>query len=304
MTTNSHWVLQDQQAQLTLDGCKGRVDLRRPQHGLTQLQLPGGEAIRQNILGVCLRTNPAPDAAFACQDAYARGHDLIATYPQTEQQQHRVQIYWRAGTDQGQLRVYLEVSVQTSLADARFVVDTRSMLLGPGELLRLSDPNQDALLNQKSTASPVSTAKQNSTANQESAQRINLESAAAVGFGPADGIGCFVWRPPGADHSYVEMVHPVDFLHSRLACESAWEPMSDNGVNSATAAEPPRHTTAEETISPDAVILGHRLFDESLEKGVIRRTRVAGAFVDRQNDLTRAARLYSHFAQAEPVLTS
>ena len=66
---------------------------------------------------------------------------------------------------------------------------------------------------------------------------------------PADGPGCVLWRLAESDLSYIEMIHPADFHHDELQ----W---------AVQAASP----TGGERIR-----LCHRLFPESLEKGVILR---------------------------------
>jgi hypothetical protein len=89
-----------------------------------------------------------------------------------------------------------------------------------------------------------------------------------------DGAGVFVLRPADADCSYVEMVHPTDFQHATV------------------------------TLAADQTSLVHSLFPESLEKGVIRRGRVRGWFVSREDDLRTAAELYAAWLAEPPPLTT
>jgi hypothetical protein len=91
---------------------------------------------------------------------------------------------------------------------------------------------------------------------------------------PADGPGCVLCRLPEVELSYAEMVHPADF-------------QSD-----------------EVSLSPLGAVarLCHRLFPQSLEKGVILRSRVRGVFLPRENDVALAAACYAAFAAAEPPL--
>ncbi|MEX2120387.1 MAG: hypothetical protein WD847_12395 [Pirellulales bacterium] len=85
---------------------------------------------------------------------------------------------------------------------------------------------------------------------------------------------CFLYRPRGASLSYVEMVHPADFQAS------------------------------EWTADADRLNCANRLFSGDLEKGVILRARVRGAFVPRSGDEELAARAYRAFAVCEPPLTT
>jgi hypothetical protein len=90
-----------------------------------------------------------------------------------------------------------------------------------------------------------------------------------------DDAGCLVARFPGSDVSYVEMVHPADFQETQI-----------------------RRVATDEAI----IEALHPLFVERLEKGVILRARVRGAWVPRSNDLQAAAVLYAAFAAADPPL--
>ena len=51
------------------------------------------------------------------------------------------------------------------------------------------------------------------------------------------------------------------------------------------------------------VLLRSNLFLERLEKGVIRRARLRGLFLNRHNDLQTAVACYHEFANSVPPLT-
>ncbi|MCE9527530.1 MAG: hypothetical protein K8R36_15920 [Planctomycetales bacterium] len=81
-----------------------------------------------------------------------------------------------------------------------------------------------------------------------------------------------VYQPRDTSFAYIEMVHPADFVATQVELNK-W------GESWATT----------------------RLFSERLEKGVIRRARIAGWHVPRKSDvLATAADLYAKFA-AEPL---
>ena len=81
-----------------------------------------------------------------------------------------------------------------------------------------------------------------------------------------------VYQPRDTPFAYVEMVHPADFVATQVELNK-W------GETWATT----------------------RLFSERLEKGVLRRARIAGWHVPRKSDvLGTAAELYAKFA-AEPL---
>ena len=94
---------------------------------------------------------------------------------------------------------------------------------------------------------------------------------------PADGSPCLLFRLVGTDLSYAEMVHPADFRRAEL---------TGSGEDGET------------------VHVRHRLFSESIEKGVLLRARVRGLFLPREDDMRVAATCYAAFAAAEPPLGS
>lgn len=103
----------------------------------------------------------------------------------------------------------------------------------------------------------------------------SLDVAAGRGqlLEPSNGCGCVVVRVPNAPWSYAEMIHPADFRSDRwTAC------------------------------GPDSAELHHGLFPQTLEKGVLVRARMRGAWVTRDNDLEAAAACYAAFAAGEPPL--
>jgi hypothetical protein len=91
---------------------------------------------------------------------------------------------------------------------------------------------------------------------------------ADVTIEPRDGSGCLLMRLANCVWTYVEMVHPLDFVQGRLTL-------------SATAG---------------GALVSHALIDCRLEKGVIIRARVRGCFLPRQDDMAAALRLYEEFA--------
>ena len=83
--------------------------------------------------------------------------------------------------------------------------------------------------------------------NPPGSRQVNLSSPAALLLGPSDGPGCVLVRLGNSELSYCEMIHPADFHEDEIAREPRGGGM---------------------------IRLRHRLFPESLEKGVILRARV------------------------------
>jgi hypothetical protein len=90
-------------------------------------------------------------------------------------------------------------------------------------------------------------------------------------FTPGECVPLFLFRPHGAAYSYAEMVQPSDFAGASL-----------------------------ELRGEELLRFSHPLFAERLEKGVIRRVRLCGAFLPRDGDLERAVAVYRNFI-AEPL---
>jgi hypothetical protein len=84
----------------------------------------------------------------------------------------------------------------------------------------------------------------------------------------------FVFRNERAGFSYAELVHPSDFVAASI--------------------------DADRRAGGDVFAVRSTLFPERLEKGVIRRARVAGWFLPLENDLTAAAALAQAFV-GEPL---
>ena len=106
---------------------------------------------------------------------------------------------------------------------------------------------------------------------------LALSPGVAEPVQPEEGPGCLLLRPSGTELSYAQMVHPADFRQGNLLAGP-----EGNGT----------------------MRVRHELFSERLEKGVILRSRVRGVFLPREADTRIAAACYTHFAAAEPPLST
>ncbi len=89
--------------------------------------------------------------------------------------------------------------------------------------------------------------------------------------------GLFLFRLRSIAHSYVEMIRTADF----------------------TKAEVTKHAGADGEIRS-----AFRIFDERLEKGVIRQARLRGVFVPREGDQQAAVECYHRFVRSAVPLTA
>lgn len=92
---------------------------------------------------------------------------------------------------------------------------------------------------------------------------------------PNDSSDCVLCRPQAGNWSYAEMTHPDDL--------GSWQ------VLAARQGE---------------TIIRRQLGGNFLEKGVIRRLRVRGAFLPRENDVELAVACQKEFAAEQPPLTA
>jgi len=247
------WQLIERRATLRMTGLAARLDLTRPADGLLDVAVGGRPWHAARLLGVVAVALPQ-DAADAPTESHVRGADLVVAYEASAHRPVRVDALWRAVApavgDRFLAAADLIVSVRTHLLDSRPELAVQSVLPAC-EIVRLTarDPMAGAAL-------------------------PHPENAPAA-FGPENGAGCLLFRPPEQSLSYAEMVHPDDFQRDELHCDAA---------------------------GSREVRVVHRLFSMSLEKGVILRARVRGVFVPRCDDARIAAECYAAFAAADPPL--
>ncbi len=104
-----------------------------------------------------------------------------------------------------------------------------------------------------------------------------VEGSPEVTYSATDGCSLFLFRPAGLSVSYAEFVHPSDFVSAKLAGSD---------------------------VDAGRLHLTRQLIPESLEKGVIRRSRARGVFVPRAEDKMLATQCYQEFARSAPPLTT
>jgi len=107
-------------------------------------------------------------------------------------------------------------------------------------------------------------------------QPVALADTGSFAVESGAGAGLFLFRLPNGSRSYVEMIHAADFITAEVTKQVT----ADGGIRSA-----------------------FRLFDERLEKGVIRQARLRGVFVPRDGDQQAAVECYRHFVQSAVPLT-
>ncbi|HYW80433.1 MAG TPA: hypothetical protein VE890_12690 [Thermoguttaceae bacterium] len=116
-----------------------------------------------------------------------------------------------------------------------------------------------------------------SDADSATFEALQLVKGEPIDLRPDGGTGCLLFRLEGGDLTYAEMIHPADFRSDRLDRD----PKDDRFVR-----------------------IGHTLFCEPLEKGVIRRSGISGVFLPRTADKVLAAAHFSLMAASEPFIAT
>jgi hypothetical protein len=116
---NSVWQLNARLATLRAGGLTAEVNLDQPAQGLHLVKWKS-LAVEGSVLGVSVahgleETNI--DVRPGC-DGYARGSDLVATYPQHDGQRFSLQMYWRATAVESAVVVDAILSFQTELLES------------------------------------------------------------------------------------------------------------------------------------------------------------------------------------------
>lgn len=200
-------------------------------------------------------------------DCYVRVGDLVATYPQTESRPMRVQVYWRVDPSTAPSLPWMAVDVQISVQTSLLGIPTPLSTfsrVAASEVWRLVDADRGAF---------------------QALEPPSLGAARdSIQISPTEGPSCLLFRQAGADWSYAEMIHRADFQRDELTASSGPPASGD---------------------LPGAWLgYRHHLFPESLEKGVIIRSRLRGAFLPRQDDQRHLAECYAAFLDAPPPLTT
>lgn len=242
------WQIKGSIAELSTDQFTGLVDLSRPWMGVSFSNERRAGVLQ--TLGVWFenQTSEVESQQFA---VHVRGTDLVVRYPEDQQRNVHPEIYWRMMEPKisaGVSGIELIASVQTSKLTSKPRLTTLSQFIAE-EVLQIE-------------------ARRNGDCHKidfeiEKVRRLERDSFLLI-------------RPNNTSFSYCEMVHPSDFVNSKVMI----------------------------TEQREVAQLSHELFPQSLEKGVIRRGRVCGIFVPRKQDVECAREHFKEFANSKPVLSA
>jgi hypothetical protein len=243
------WTLFRQAAQSA--GCEpsALVNFDRPFVGI---QANSSAAAGCDFRFLSISSNEVGDAWPAkVVETYTRGNDTVVTYAGTDAWPFAPQIYWTGEADHANEQtghsLSLVVSIQTDRLDTHPRIFVRSSLPAE-EVLQLSVAGDELLVD----------------SHAEGELRVDPQATACA----------MLWRLPGVELSYAEIVPASDFRRVRVerfdhSIGAQWE-----------------------------------MFSEFLEKGVIRRARLQAMFVPRADDVQIVAESCQSIAQRPLPLTT
>ena len=247
------WKLKEHLVRLQADQLSAAIDLLKPQQGLSDINYRGMQLSSARLLAIDLGHLPTQQFGRLAE-RYARGADLVAAYEQPAASPLHIDALWRvvAPWPRAPLATAIEliVSVRTHLLEAQPDLHVHSIV-----------PAEEVL---RPAAAADGVAHWSPLPGEES--RV---------LQPCGGPGCLLWRLPGGELSYAEMIHPADFQRDEFSGGR-----QDHRLTS----------------------VRHGLFADRLEKGVMLRARVRGVLMPRHQDQAVAAECYAVFAAADPPL--
>jgi hypothetical protein len=234
MDDANFWKLFAQAAKLADCELQALVNFDRPQEGIRAARASnGGNDLR--ILSL-VANDVVGEWPAKVVDIYTRGNDTVVTYAGNETWPFAPQIYWTVESSEvGGSTVHslsIVVSIQTDRLDSHPQIVVRSSLPSD-EVLRVSVAGDELL--------------------------VDSHADGELQHDPQATACCQLWRLPGDEWSYAEIMPTSDFR--RLSVER------DN------------HQASTQW----------ELFSEFLEKGVIRRARLQAMFLPREDDVQLAA---------------
>ncbi|MGD9632450.1 MAG: hypothetical protein AB7G28_03640 [Pirellulales bacterium] len=227
------WLMFRRAAKLSGSTLQARVNLDRPDEGIQAFN-----ATTDRCDFRLLSISPDEHGGWPAKlvDTYTRGGDTVAAYAGTESWPFAPQIYWTAETNQlGGAAVHslsVVISIQTDRLDTHPQIFVRSSLPAD-EVLRVSVAGDELLVD----------------SHADGELHIDPQAVAC----------CQLWRLPGGELTYAEIVPASDF--SQLSVERVGRQAASRW----------------------------KLFAEFLEKGVIRRARLQAMFLPREDDVQLAA---------------
>lgn len=247
-----------------------RLDPAHPQ-GAAQLALSGFEACSWRVAAV----RPEPKHAGVPEEIYVRQQDLICRYRQSPEDSFAYQLNWRLLEPQGpfDLAVELWLSVQTDLLDTypSLLVSCAQLgsaawsIFGHRQLWDAGDAGELS-----SDLADIA----NSAERGPAALMTRSEATA----GPLSGL----W-----------LIETSDQLHARLEATAP-----------AMLGQSASHVASSPASSQQGDELGVRLFDQFMEKGVIRRGRMRFLLAAQPLSASDIAIAYREFADSPLPLTA
>lgn len=241
--------------------------------GSVDLELPmrgatlsDGAAIRPGDLDVLgIEVAHAPGRPGKLIDAYVRDADLIAVYAEQSAQPLGVQVYWSLARCELLGTSGLQIDLLASIQTQQLDVPARAV---SSSRLTAREAWGTADPNWQSPRA-LSELTEGRSAELLPGREVPCLLAAIGTAAGGDGS-----TKPNSGCSYAEAMPPSDFVGSKVS------------------------------VADGRMAVQHRLLDEIMEKGVIRRLRVRGACWRQPPNFALAAAMYHQFLTAQPRLTT
>ncbi len=265
MDATSPWKIRNATACLSPPGLSAELKLSRPELGLhLSLSNSLNDAAKLRILGVVIDGGVASVSSDVDKlasepreplDVYARDTDLVVTYPPSPDGV-QTQVYWHAprvdesAHSTAPPEIDVQVSVQTDRLDCRPAVHVFAQVMA-SEVLQCigTDPRNY--------------------------RPVHPRDEIAISPPEERCVHGLIFRLADAEMTYAQLLHPSDVL-TQTKCDGN-DTVHQTLLRRESCGEGARYTCTS------------GLFFETLEKGVIRRARVRGVFVPRENDLEAVA---------------
>lgn len=262
------WQLAEEKARLALGPLAAALQTNRPAEGLHALAWKHYHLEATRLFTVQWATGHPPLADL--EEAFVRAHDLVASYGETAQRPLRLQLHWRALTLPHELpESQGNAAAQAILAGCELVISVHTSVLESDPALRVAS----AWGWQRGTEvlELVSAAPGEAETTAWSFTEEPLRTS-----GPERSWGAYLCRWPGQPFTLAQLIYPSDFTTSELRWAGCSGPVECT----------------------------YLLFQQPLEKGVIRRARLRSLFLPRERDVEWAVAAYQEFSRSPLPLTA
>lgn len=249
------WHLDQNKAVLESRTLAIEIDIQSPHSGAVFCQAEGKTWRGANLLQILSISSDEAGVA-KCENVHRRGFDLVVDYRMSKVPEFTWQVYWRVLTD---------LDSQHALGGVELILSVQTELLDSDPRMLVESHFVNSRLLQVAGGPPAAV------------EPIEVDAADSLSPVKLNPPGILMVRPCEGSCSYLELVHPSDFIDVRVLRKS-----------------------------PDSSDFASRftMFEAPLEKGVIRRGRLRALLLSREDDVASARACYEQFVASPIPLTA